>query len=103
MEPPETPRVLSGRYELSHLVATPHRTFCEWKGQAHYYTVIVADREAPDAVWSYGTPVERFAAIQGYLAFYPQRMDACFVDGERVQENEGGFYGLVKTRLFLSN
>ncbi|MEY2447910.1 MAG: hypothetical protein QOH79_1386 [Acidimicrobiaceae bacterium] len=75
------------------LVATRHRTFCEWKGQAHYYTVVVGLEDAPDAVWSYSTPRERFAAIKNHLAFYPQRMSACFVDGEQVQANEGGFYG----------
>jgi uncharacterized protein (DUF427 family) len=78
---------------MDHLVATPHRTFCEWKGQAHYYSVVVDGDEAPDAVWSYSTPTERFTAIKGYLAFYPQRMSACYVDDERVQANEGGFYG----------
>jgi uncharacterized protein (DUF427 family) len=78
---------------LDHLVATHHRTFCEWKGQAHYYTVTVGDREAVDAVWSYSAPTPRFAAIKDHLAFYPQRVDACFVDDERVQANEGGFYG----------
>src|SRR5207253_528023 len=25
---------------MEFLVATHHRTFCEWKGQAHYYTVV---------------------------------------------------------------
>ena len=75
------------------LVASLHRTFCEWKGQAHYYTVVAGGREAVDAVWSYGSPIDRFAAIKDHLAFYPQRMDACFVDDERVQANAGGFYG----------
>jgi uncharacterized protein (DUF427 family) len=78
---------------MEHLTATPHRTFCEWKGQAHYYTVVVDGREAPDAVWSYSSPVDRFRVIAGYLAFYPQRMDACFVDGEHVHANDGAFYG----------
>lgn len=78
---------------MDHLVATPHRTVCEWKGQAHYYTVCVEGDEATDAVWSYSNPTERFSAIKAYLAFYPQRMGACYVDGEQVQVNEGGFYG----------
>ena len=78
---------------MEHLVASAHRTFCEWKGQAHYYTVVVDDDEAPDAVWSYSSPIERFNPIKCYLAFYPQRMDACYVDDELVQANEGGFYG----------
>ena len=31
--------------------------------------------------------------IAGFLASYPGRVDACFVDGERVVSQEGGFYG----------
>jgi uncharacterized protein (DUF427 family) len=75
------------------LVATTQRTFCEWKGQAHYYTIVVGGRHAVDAVWSYGSPAARFADIKGHLAFYPQKVDACYVDDERVQANEGAFYG----------
>ena len=79
--------------ELDLLVATPTRTFCEWKGLAEYRTVRVGDREAVDAAWTYLRPTPRYADIVGYLAFYPQRVDACFVDGERVDANEGSFYG----------
>ena len=32
-------------------------------------------------------------AIKGHLAFYPHLVDACYVDGERVQAQAGGFYG----------
>jgi uncharacterized protein (DUF427 family) len=78
---------------MEHLLPSAHRTFCEWKGQAHYYSIVANGREAIDAVWSYSAPVERFGDITGYLAFYPQRMDGCFVDDERVQANDGSFYG----------
>ena len=37
--------------------------------------------------------LEPFLAIADHLAFYPQRVDGCFVDHERVRPNEGGFYG----------
>jgi uncharacterized protein (DUF427 family) len=79
--------------DLSRLVATHHHTFCEWKGQAHYYSIVVDDREASNAVWGYHSPVERFHPIADHLAFYPQRVDACFVGDELVQANEGAFYG----------
>jgi hypothetical protein len=29
----------------------------------------------------------------GYVAFYPARVDGCFVDGERVAAQDGDFYG----------
>jgi uncharacterized protein (DUF427 family) len=65
------------------------RTFCEWKGQAVYFSA----QDADDIAWSYPQPLPRFAAITDHLAFYPQRVDACWVDDERVQANAGGFYG----------
>ena len=61
---------------MEFLVATHHRTFCEWKGQAHYYTVVANGREAVDAVWAYGSPEPRFASIKSHLAFYPDRVDS---------------------------
>ena len=42
--------------------------------------------------WSYDTPSEAFAQIAGHLAVYPGRM-ACFLGGQRVQAQAGGFYG----------
>lgn len=78
---------------MAHLSPTTTRTFCEWKGQATYWTITVGDRVAVDAAWSYPRPTARFAALADHLAFYPQAVDACFVDDEQVQANEGGFYG----------
>ena len=39
------------------------------------------------------SPTERFLPIKDHLAFYPQRVDACYVDDEQVQANDGSFYG----------
>lgn len=68
-------------------------SFCEWKGQANYFSVHVGDKTASNSVWSYRTPSAAFSDIAGYLAFYPAPMDVCLVDGERVQPQPGGFYG----------
>jgi uncharacterized protein (DUF427 family) len=69
------------------------RSLCEWKGQAHYRSLVVGDRSAPKVAWFYPQPTPDFAPIKGYLAFYAEPMDACFVDGERVTPQPGGFYG----------
>lgn len=69
------------------------QTLCEWKGWASYWTVDTGRAVAEAAAWSYPDPTERFRPIAGYVAFYPQRMDECTVDGEVVAANEGGFYG----------
>jgi uncharacterized protein (DUF427 family) len=78
---------------LEYLDRTTSTTFCEWKGSATYHTLRVDDRVSADAAWSYQRPTDRFADIAGYLAFYPQRVDECFVDGERVAGTEDSFYG----------
>jgi uncharacterized protein (DUF427 family) len=69
------------------------RSFCEWKGIATYWTVRVGDRVAEAAAWSYEDPTPGFADIAGCVSFYASRMDACLVDGERVQAQAGDFYG----------
>ena len=68
-------------------------SFCEWKGRAKYYTIKVGDKNAPKSAWFYNAPTERFAEIKNYVAFYPSKMDECFVDGELVRSQEGDFYG----------
>jgi uncharacterized protein (DUF427 family) len=78
---------------LERLERTPSTTFCEWKGTASYHSIRVGDRVAEDAAWAYTDPVDAFAPIRGHLAFYPQRVDACFVDDEQVQASDGSFYG----------
>ena len=60
---------------------------------AGYYTIIVGDRQAPSAAWYYPNPTPAFVPLQNYVAFYPSRMDACFVNGERVTPQPGQFYG----------
>jgi uncharacterized protein (DUF427 family) len=67
-------------------------SFCEWKGRADYFRVCAAGQCARQAAWCYPAPFEAFAAIAGYLAFYPSKV-ACFVDGRRVHAQAGGFYG----------
>ena len=69
------------------------RSFCEWKGEAIYYDALVEGRTVSDAAWSYLHPVARFAGLADHIAFYPGKMDACILDGERVQPQPGDFYG----------
>ncbi len=76
-----------------YLAASSRRSFCEWKGAASYYDVVVGDTRRNDAAWFYPHPTPAFAPIRNYLAFYPGTMDGCFVDGERVQAQPGDFYG----------
>jgi len=76
-------------------LARPARgaSLCEWKGRAHYYDVVTGGRTARQAAWAYARPVARYAALKDHLCFYPSRMDACWLDDERVQAQDGDFYG----------
>ena len=67
-------------------------SYCEWKGLARYYAVQADTRPLTAAAWSYLEPRPDFAAISGYVAFYPSKLE-CYVAGERVRPQPGGFYG----------
>lgn len=77
--------------DWSQLVQTQGSSFCEWKGAATYWA-LTNNPGGPVVGWSYESPSDSFAAITGYLSFYP-RLLACKVDGERVHPQPGGFYG----------
>ena len=68
-------------------------TFCEWKGAARYYTLTVDSKSVEQAAWYYPQPKAHYAAIKDYIAFYPGKMDACYVDDEQVTPQPGDFYG----------
>lgn len=78
---------------MEYLEQTTRTSWCEWKGRASYYSITVDGRRATNAAWYYPEPEKAYSAIRNHVAFYPQQMDACYVDGERVQPQPGGFYG----------
>jgi uncharacterized protein (DUF427 family) len=53
-----------------YIVASNHRSTCGWKGQAHYYSLLVDGDLLPDAVWYYPEPFEAAAQIKGRVAFW---------------------------------
>ncbi|WP_043359935.1 DUF427 domain-containing protein [Belnapia sp. F-4-1] len=61
---------------MEMLARTPRSTHCPYKGDASYYSIAASGRQAENAVWSYESPYPAMAAIKGYLAFYPDRVDA---------------------------
>ncbi|MEM7111451.1 MAG: DUF427 domain-containing protein [Chloroflexota bacterium] len=78
---------------MDYLVRGNGRSWCEWKGQAKYYTIVVGDKQAPNVAWYYPTPTRTFANIKNYVAFYVAPMDSCTVNGEIVRPQPGQFYG----------
>jgi uncharacterized protein (DUF427 family) len=69
------------------------RSFCEWKGWAVYFDVVVGGVTAAKSAWAYPDPSRRFRPIRDHVAFYAHAMDACFVGHEAVRPQPGAFYG----------
>src|SRR4029079_18904861 len=67
---------------LEYFSSSPRSTFCEYKGTAAYYTIRVGERTETNAAWFYPRPAAPYAALANYVAVYPSRMDACYLDGE---------------------
>jgi uncharacterized protein (DUF427 family) len=65
-------------------------TFCEFKGVARYLDAATGERAI---AWTYPDPAPGYEALKGYVSFYPGRVDAAWLDDERVLAQDGGFYG----------
>lgn len=79
------------------LVPSAGSSYCEWKGRARYWSVRAGERTFERVGWSYPEPLPGFEAIAQSVAFYATTLE-CFVGGERVQPQPGGFYGGWITR-----
>ncbi|UCE71352.1 MAG: DUF427 domain-containing protein [Nitrospiraceae bacterium] len=79
--------------QMQYLMKSPRTSWCEFKGQAHYYTIVVDGKEAENAAWYYPNPTPAFSGLKDHVAFYPGLMDSCSVNGEKVQAQKGDFYG----------
>ena len=66
--------------DMALLERTPRSTHCPYKGDASYYSIAAGGKRAENAVWSYEAPFPAMAGIEGYLAFYPDRVDAIEID-----------------------
>jgi len=69
------------------------QSFCEFKGLASYWDLVVEGPALRDVGWSYARPVAAYAQIAGHLAFYASKVDECWVGDERVVAQAGDFYG----------
>ena len=61
---------------MSWLERSAHATFCPYKGDCAYYSILIEGRRSINAVWTYEAPFPAVAEIQGHLAFYPERVDS---------------------------
>lgn len=95
---PPTYYIPAADIRMELFTETARQTFCEWKGAAAYFDLQVGDRSVVSVAWTYRQPNQRYAELKDHLAFYASRVDACYVDDERVNAQPGDFYGGWITR-----
>jgi uncharacterized protein (DUF427 family) len=78
--------------KMQFLRAAQGSSFCEWKGSATYFDLVINDQLAQRVAWTYEHPSRAFATMTNAIAFYPSRV-ACYLDDERVTAQDGDFYG----------
>lgn len=78
---------------LDVLVEASHQSFCEWKGVASYYDVVVETCRVGRAAWTYPSPRPKYSQLAQHVSFYPSLMQACYLDDELVTAQPGDFYG----------
>jgi len=55
---------------------TDTASYCPYKGEASYYSVVTSAGETvDDAVWTYEQPYDAVAPIAGRVAFYPDKVE----------------------------
>lgn len=90
---PPTYYVPQSDVAMKYLHPNPRRSICEWKGQARYFDIVIGDEVIEAAAWYYPDPAPAFSGVRDHLAFYPDPLDQCLVDGEQITPQPGEFYG----------
>ncbi|MFK3795247.1 MULTISPECIES: DUF427 domain-containing protein [unclassified Pseudomonas] len=59
---------------MEHYQSTDHRTHCPYKGDASYFSLVANGESAENAVWTYEEAYPSVKAIEGHVAFYPDKV-----------------------------
>jgi uncharacterized protein (DUF427 family) len=61
--------------DRSLLAASELTTYCPYKGDASYYSIVAGQERGTDAVWFYDRPYPAVAQIKDHIAFYSDRVE----------------------------
>ncbi|MHB1122267.1 MAG: DUF427 domain-containing protein [Ramlibacter sp.] len=56
--------------DRQYVTFSNHRTTCPWKGEAHYYSLLVDGELNPDAAWYYPDPKPDAEMVKDRVAFW---------------------------------
>ena len=71
------------RMDLLESSAT--KSQCAYKGEASYWSLRVGEQVYPDVAWFYPEPLALVKPVAGLVAFFQERVDKVFVDGEQIE------------------
>ncbi len=71
-------------YRSDVLTPTDTSTHCPFKGDANYWTVRADGKEIADGLWGYAEPTDAAPFLLGFAALYEEKVDAWFVEEDRV-------------------
>ena len=60
---------------MEYFSRTDHVSYCPYKGEANYFTVMMDGHIAENAVWTYEEPYPAMEAIRDHVAFYPNKAE----------------------------
>lgn len=78
---------------MEFLEPSRHTTYCEYKGEAQYYSLVVDGERRSNVAWYYSHPSTGYEDLVDHIAFYAWAFDEATVDGEMVTPQPGHFYG----------
>ena len=76
-----------------NFILNDYKSYCEWKGIANYFDYIEKNNEIKNIGWTYINPSKNFRQIKKFISIYPHKIDSCYLNGEKVRNQKGDFYG----------
>jgi uncharacterized protein (DUF427 family) len=72
--------------DRSLLAPSDLTTYCPYKGDASYYSIVAAHERGTDAVWYYDQPYPAVAQIKDHIAFYSDRVELTISDPDALED-----------------
>ena len=66
--------------DWEHFTETDRQTHCPFKGDASYWSLTVGAATEHDVAWTYADPFDEVAWIDGYVAFYTDRVSVEIIE-----------------------
>lgn len=60
--------------DAAKLKRTSHASYCPYKGDASYFSIVANGKTLENAIWTYEKPYDAVKGIAGHLAFYPDKV-----------------------------